>query len=162
WVNETSGYFLGVRSSYMVTWSHQHLRDGSALTTAMVISRPDTVSDILRQIDSFKEFIGHPVALALACANQLLNKVDRDGGQELSTILDVELRTGYNPWAMDAQGRSPSLYSETSVLNPAVLSGTLSSTQVVLALYQRYLSFGNVVALLLSEEEGHLAFADDA
>lgn len=144
-------YFLHIRGWFMLIWSYELQ---TSKTNAILIERPSATGQLLKEITAHKTLLGHPLSLAFICCRHILDRISVEIGPELATIVDVEAKTGFNPFeggsvdsALFLGGGRP----ENEDLG--VLSGLMSNTSVVLALHKKYLGFTNGLLKEVTQEK---------
>lgn len=134
-------YFLHIRGWFMLVWSYE---PQTSKTNAILIERPSAAGQLLKEITTHKTLLGHPLALAFICCRHILDRISVEIGPELATIVDVEAKTGFNPFEGGSINSAQFLGgSRPENEDLGVLSGLMSNTSVVLALHKKYLGFTN-------------------
>ncbi len=79
----------------MLAWSYE---PQTSKTNAILIERPSASGRLQKEIAAHKELLGHPSTLAIICCRHILDRISVEIGPELATIVDVEAKTGFNPF----------------------------------------------------------------
>lgn len=140
---QTLSYFLHVKGQYMLMWTYFV---DTETTKAICITRPSLFGpglfgQLRDGIDSHLSLLRHPLALAAICSAELADSVSREIEPELKAIVEVESKTGFNPFEGASLRSVPLGFGAPQADNLNIPSGMMSNTSVVLALHTKHLGF---------------------
>jgi hypothetical protein len=146
----SSSYYLHVRNSHMILWSHGRMYDPPCqITRAMVIARPDVLSKIREQLDVYKNFVGHRLMPLLACSAQLLHHVDASITTELDAISKVEAQTGFYEEGRSDEAEKAGTMASNDDLGDHLRS--MSRSSVKLSLYRNHIALVQTMTEYIEE-----------